>query len=156
MKTKPPNKAIVTITDDFHWSERDFISISGERYSMLYRVNVQTDAGVEEHLIVCPLPHSISQAERNTINRHLHEMNAKATISFYIADRDEWTQLITSPDEDFNPFNLAAAVAVIKRSCRWDEGVVEINGAEIRLWPRFDGQHWVVEDIKEANYEGLS
>jgi hypothetical protein len=159
MKTTPPNKAIVTLTNDTFWSERDIICISNDRYSVIYRVNVRTATGEEEHLVVCPLPHSIGQAERNTINRNLHETNAKATNSFYIADREGWAQVITEPDEEFKPFNLAAAIGVIKVSCGWDESlpiVIEINGAEIRVWPRFDGQLWVVEDRKETKYEGLS
>jgi len=79
--------------------------------------------------------------------------------SFYIADRAGWAQVITAPDEEFNHFNLAAAIAVIKASCGWDESssiVVTINNAEVRVWPRFDGQQWIAEDREETYCEGLS
>ena len=49
--------------------------------------------------------------------------------------------------------------SVIKASCGWDESssiVVTINNAEVRVWPRFDGQQWIVEDREETYCEGLS
>jgi len=149
METTPLNKVVVTIINDSFCSEQDIIRISDDRYSVIYRVNVRTATGEEEHLIVCPLPHSIGQAERETVRGNLRKTNAKAAISFYIADREGWAQVITAPDEQFNPINLAAAISVIKTSCGWDESssiVVKINTAEIHVWPRFDGQHWGVED----------
>ena len=66
---------------------------------------------------------------------------------------------MTAPDGEFNHFNLAAAISVIKASCGWDESsfmVVMINNTEVRVWPRFDGQHWIAEDREDANCEGLS
>jgi hypothetical protein len=110
-------------------------------------------------LIVSILPHSIGQAECETVRGNLRKANAKTIISFYIADRAGWAQLITAPDEEFNHFNLAAAIAVIKVSCGWDESssiVVAINNAEVRVWPRFDGQQWIAEDREETYCEGLS
>ena len=159
MNAIPPNIAIVKINNDSFWSEKDFIHISDDRYSLIYRVNVRTAEEEEEHLIVCPLPHSIGQAECETIRVNLRKANEKAAISFYIADREGWAQVITAPDEEFNPFNLAAAISVIKASCGWDESkpmVVMINGAEVRVWPRVDGQHWIAENRGDANCEGLS
>lgn len=159
METRPLNKAIVTIINDSFWSEQDFIRINDDRHSVIYRVNVRTATEEEEHLIVCPLPHSIGQAECETVRGNLRKTNARAAISFIIADREGWAQVITAPDEEFNLFNLAAAISVIKRSCGWDESsfmVVMINGAEVHAWPRFDGQHWVMEDREETNCEGLS
>jgi hypothetical protein len=153
MKSIAPDKAIVTITNDSLWSERDIIHIGDARYVVIYRVNVRTATGEEEHLIVCTLPHSIGQAERGAINRNLRETNSMATISFIIADREGWAQAITPPDEEANLFNLAAAISVIKKSCGWDDSLpilVEINGAEVHVWPRFNGQHWIVEDREEA------
>jgi hypothetical protein len=150
---------VVTIINDSFWSEQDIIRISDDRYSMIYRVNVRTATGEEEHLIVCPLPHSIGQAERETVRGNLQKTNAKAAISFYIADREGWAQALTAPDEQFNPFNFAAAISVIKTSCGWDESssiVVKINAAEIHVWPRFDGQQWIAEDREETYCEGLS
>jgi len=100
-------------------------------------------------LIVCALPHSIGQAERETVRFNLRKTNAKAAISYYIAEREGWAQAITAPDEEFNSFTLAAAISVVKASCGWDESssiVVNINSAEVRVWPHFDGQHWVAED----------
>jgi hypothetical protein len=158
MNAMPPNKAIVKTNSDSFWSERDIIRISDDRCAVIYRVNVLAAAGEEEHLVVYTLPHSISQAEYETVSRNLRETNLEAIISFHIADREGWAQVITTPDEDMDPFDLAAAIAVIKASCGWDESlpiVIEIDGAEIRVWPRFDGQHWVVEDRKDANCEGL-
>lgn len=159
METTPLNKAIVTINNDSFWSERDFIHISDDRYAMIYRVNVRAATEEEEHLVVRALPHSIGQVERDTARRSLRETNAKATVSFYIADREGWAQVITAPDEEFNLFNLAAAISVIKASCGWDESkpmVVMINGAEVRVWTRVDGQHWIAEDREDANCEDLS
>lgn len=153
------NKAVVTIINDSFWSEQDIIRISNERYSVIYRVNVRTATGEEEHLIVCTLPHSIGQAECETVRGNLRRTNTKAAISFYIADRGGWAQVMTAPDGEFNHFNLAAAISVIKASCGWDESsfmVVMINNTEVRVWPRFDGQHWIAEDREDANCEGLS
>jgi hypothetical protein len=151
------SKAIVSIPN--FRPERDIIHISDDRYSLIYKAIVRTAAGEEEHLIVCTLPHSIGQAECETVRGNLRMTNAKAVISFYIADRSGWAQVITAPDEEFNHFNLAAAIAVIKASCGWDEStfmVVSINNAEIRVWPRFDGQQWIAEDREETYCEGLS
>jgi len=56
-------------------------------------------------------------------------------------------------------FDLAAAIAVIKASCGWDESssiLIMINNAEVRVWPRFDGRQWIVEDREEKYCEGLS
>jgi len=61
-------------------------------------------------------------------------------------------QAPTAQDEEFNNFNLAAAIAVNKASCGWDESasiVVMINKAEVRVWPRFDDQQWIAEDSEE-------
>jgi len=151
------SKAIVSIPN--FRPERDIIHISDDRYSLIYKAIVRTAAGEEEHLIVCTLPHSIGQAECETVRGNLRKANAKAVISFYIADSAGWAQALTARDEGFNPFNLAAAIAVIKASCGWDESssiVVMINNAEVRVRPRFDGQQWIAEDREEANYEGLS
>jgi hypothetical protein len=159
MKTAPLNKAVVTIADNPFWPKGDLIHIGDDRYAVIYRVSVRTAAGEEEHLIVCPLPHSISQAECETVRGNLRKANAKAAISFYIADREGWSQVITAPDEEFDPFNLAAAISVIKASCGWDESkpmAVMIDGAEVRVWPRFDGQQWVALDREETSSEGLS
>jgi hypothetical protein len=158
MKTTTLNKVVVTIINDTFWSEKDFIHISDDRYSLIYRVNVRA-AEEEEHLIVCALPHSIGQAECEAVRGDLRMTKAKGAISFYIADREGWAQVITAPDEEFNLFNLAAAVSVIKRTCGWDESsfmVVVINNVEVRVRPRFDGQHWIAEEREEANCEGLS
>ena len=143
METTPLNNAVVTIINDSFWSEQDIIRISDDRDSLIYRVNVRTATGEEEHLIVSVLPHSIGQAECETVRCKLRKTNAKAAISFYIADREGWAQVITAPDEEFNTFDLAAAIAVIKASCGWDESssiVVTINNAGVRVWPHFDGQ----------------
>lgn len=159
MKTTPLNKAVVTILNDSFWSEKDFVHISDDRCSMIYRVNVRTAAGEEDHLIVCPLPHSISQPECETIRVNLRKANARAVISFIIDNRDGWAQVITAPDEEFNSFNLAAAISVIKASWGWDESkpmMVMINGAEVRVWPRFDGRQWVAVEREEKSCEGLS
>lgn len=148
MKATPHNKAIVTIINGSSWSEQDFVRISDDRYSMIYRANVWIATGEEEHLIICPLPHSINQGECEAVCRNLRETNAKANISFYVADREGWAQVIAGLDKEFDTFNLAAAISVIKASCRWDESkpmMVMINGAEVQVWPRFDGQHWVAE-----------
>jgi hypothetical protein len=153
MKPMPPNKAIVIITNDSSWSERDIIHIRGDRYAVTYRANVRTEPGEEEHLIVSAFSHSIGQAERDAINCNLRETNPKAAISFLIADRKGWAQVTTAPDEKLNLFNLAAATSVIKASCGWDESlpiVVEINGSEVRVWPRFDGQYWIADNREET------
>lgn len=121
MKATPHNKAIVTITNDSSWSEQDFIRISDDRYSVIYRVNVRTATGEEEHLVIRPLPHSINQAECEAVRRNLRETNAKANISFHIADREGWAQVIAGLDKEFDTFNLAAAISVLKKSCGWDE-----------------------------------
>ena len=152
------NKAIVTIADNPFWPKGDFIHIGDDRYSLFYRVNVRT-AEEEEHLIVHPFPHSISQAECETVCRNFRETNARAIISFIIADREGWSQVITAPDEEFDPFNLAAAISVIKASCGWDESkpiMVMINGAEVRVWPRVDAGQWVAVDREETSCEGIS
>ncbi|HEY9435089.1 MAG TPA: hypothetical protein VI260_26840 [Blastocatellia bacterium] len=159
METTQLNKVVVTINNHSFWSEQDFIRVIDDRYSLIYRVNVCTATGEAEHLVVCSLPHSIGQAERGAINRKLRETNAGATISFYIADHEGWAQVITAPDEEFNLFNLAAAISVIKKSCGWDESLpvaVKINDTEVHVWPRFDGQHWIAEDREGANCESLS
>jgi hypothetical protein len=87
-----------------------------------------------------------------TIN-NLRETNTKAAISFLITDSEGWAQVITAPDEKLNLFNLAAATSVIKASGGWDESlpiVVEINSSEVRVWPRFNGQHWIANDREET------
>jgi len=144
-----PNRAIVTIPNYSIWPERDIIHIGDDRYSLIYRANVWTSAGEEEHLIVCTLPHSIDQAECESVRGNLRKTNSKAIISFYIADRVGWAQVITAPDEEYNPFNLAAAIAVTKASCGSEESssiAVMINSNEVRVWPRFGGQRWIVND----------
>src|SRR5262245_26842753 len=103
------SKAIVSIPNFL--PERDIIIISIDRYSLFYKVIVRTAAEEEEHLIVCTLTHSIGQAECETVRSNLRKANAKAVISFYIADSAGWAQALTARDEGFNPFNLAAAIA---------------------------------------------
>ncbi|HKQ75009.1 MAG TPA: hypothetical protein VJ810_15040 [Blastocatellia bacterium] len=153
MKTSPPDKAIVTITNDSFWSARDIILISDDRCVVIYRVNVRTMTGEEKHLVVGAQSHSINQEEFDSVRRNLRESNIDAIISFYVASREGWAQVITAPDEEFTPFNLAAAISVIITSCGWDESLsiaVKINNDEVRVWPRFDGQKWVVEDREES------
>jgi hypothetical protein len=159
MRTTPLNKAIVTIADNTFWPKGDFIHIGDDRYSLINRVNVRTAEEEEEHLIVNQFPHSISQAECETVCRIFRETNARAIISFIIAEREGWAQVITAPDEEFNPFNLAAAIAILKASWGWDESrpiVVMINGAEVRIWPDAEAGKWVAVDREETGCEGLS
>jgi hypothetical protein len=159
METTPLNKAVVTIPDNPFWpTGEDFIHIGDDRYSLFYRVNVRTAEEEEEHLIVNQFPHSISQAECETVCRIFRETTARAIISFIIAEREGWAQVITAPGEEFNPFNLAAAIAVLKASWGWDESkpiVVMINGAEVRIWPRVHERQWAAEDREETGCEGL-
>ena len=98
-------------------------------------------------------------SEREAVRGNSRKTNITGTISFIIDSREGWSQVITAPDEEFNLFNLATAIAVINASCGCDESrpiVVMINGAEVRVWPRFDGQHWTAENRGDANCEGLS
>jgi hypothetical protein len=159
METTPLNKAIVTIADNPFWPKGDLIHIRDDQYAVIYRVSVRTTTREEEHLVVAALTFSISQAECEAVSRNLRETNARAIISFYIDNRDGWAQVITVLDEEFNLFNLAAAISVIKASCGWDESkpiVIMINNAEVRVWPRVDGKHWIAENRGDANCEGLS
>jgi hypothetical protein len=153
------NKAIVTIADNLFWPQGDLIHIRDDQYAVIYRVSVRTALAEEKYLIVNPQQHSIGKAQREAINRNLRETNARATISFRVDDREGWAQVITAPDEKFDPFNLAAAIAVIKASWGWDESrpiVVMITGAEVRVWPRVEGGQWVAVDRGETGCEGLS
>jgi hypothetical protein len=141
------DKAIVSITNNSSWQKQDFIHIGDDRYAVIYRVSVRTEIGEEQHLVVSAQSHSIDQAGRETLRGNLRKTNARAIISFFIANREGWAQVITMPGEEFNHFNLAAAIAVIKAWGSWDESpsiVVMINDTEIQVWPRFDGQNWVV------------
>src|SRR5262245_56100253 len=112
MKTSQPHKAIVTIANDSFWSERDIIRINDDRYALIYRINVRTATGEDKHLVVGAQSHSIDQAEFETVRGDLRKTNARAIISFYIANREGWAQVKTMPGEEFNPFNLAAAISV--------------------------------------------
>jgi hypothetical protein len=54
-----------------------------------------------------------------------------------------------STDTHANPFSVAAALAVVKRSWGWDETaplLVRVNGIELRVHARYDGSIWIATD----------
>jgi len=54
-----------------------------------------------------------------------------------------------STDAHANPFSVAAALAVVKRSWGWDETtpmLVRVNGIELRVHARYDGNAWIATD----------
>ena len=54
-----------------------------------------------------------------------------------------------STDTHANLFSVAAALAVVKRSWGWDEitpMLVRVNGIELRVHARYDGNAWIATD----------
>jgi hypothetical protein len=144
-------KALVKITNEFPPGARDFVTLDDARRLQTFRVKVSSGATEEEHLIINVTDESLDPAAFESIIHGLRAVNPDAQISFYRTELEGRTEVSAGPNEEFSPFSIAAAVAVVKASCGWDESefmVIKVHDVEINLSLRFDGQRWVVTGQK--------
>jgi hypothetical protein len=75
--------------------------------------------------------------------------NPQSVIALIVREFDGSATVLSEP-ESYEPFPVAAAVAVFKASWGWEEAsplLVNVNGAEIAVRARFNGDTWVVSDV---------
>lgn len=93
---------------------------------------------------------SESSETREDVQRRLKASHPDAIVSVVTDDSEGscscWTELTAAE----HPFSVAAAVAVVKSRWGWDESDpirVRINGTEMRVRARYDGNAWMVTDV---------
>lgn len=130
--------ATVTITSDLE------VVTSPQIVSVLVSLENSTP---EEHVAVW-----VSDESRKTcedLQRALKGLHPGAIISVVANDSEGFCICSSELKANVAAFSAAAAVAVVKSSWGWDQSdpiLVRINGNEIRVRPRFDGNCWTVTD----------
>ena len=146
------NRAVVTIKNETFWTEGDIVCVRKNCFGVLFRVGVLQEGEEGQHVIVDTSTFEISLEECYNLNRELREKGVETTISFEIGDSKGQAKVIAGLDRSFDPFSVAAAVAVVKASCGWDESprmTIHINGAEIAILPRFEDGKWFATTLME-------
>jgi hypothetical protein len=101
----------------------------------------------EEHVAVWFSDDSRETCE--ALRRKLKGSHPGAIVSIVTDDSEGSCSCLTEFTVREHPFSVAAALAVIKSSWGWDENDpmhVRINGNEIRVRTRYDGNRWTVTD----------
>jgi hypothetical protein len=111
-------------------------------------VQIEGDAASEHSSIVASgssLPHERHQG----VLSMLANENPQSVIALIVREFEGSATVLSEP-EGYEPFQVAAAVAVFKASWGWEEAsplLVNINGTEIAVRARFNGETWVVSDV---------
>ncbi len=109
-------------------------------------VYVQVDGGVSEnHYVVDAQRHRLDQNMRHAVASYLHQMVADSIVSFILIDLPGMAEVVCDPHGP-DSFRPAAAVAVVKATCGWDESnpmIIKVNDCEAAIHLSHDDDLWL-------------
>lgn len=108
----------------------------------------------EQYLVVCAHYPALDWSTREAIASYLLNRMPGAFVSFIVADTEGRAEVITTQECILtSPFRVAAAVAIVKASCGWDESnpvVVNVNETEESIHLDFDGLAWTAQSSSKV------
>jgi hypothetical protein len=106
------------------------------------------NSAVEEHITVWLSNEADESADKlEDLKQSLKDAHRDAIVSIITNDFPGSCTCLSSPGATGSAFSVAAAIAVIKSSRGWDESesiYVRIDGAEMNVRARYDGNRWAV------------
>lgn len=104
---------------------------------------------VGKHFVVCAYNPPLNQEQKESVAAQLRLRGAGAACHFIVHDTEGEAVVVTDTAADgASAFEVAAAVAVVKASCGWDESnpiKVRVNDVEVLVSARFDGGQWIAD-----------
>ena len=111
-----------------------------------FRVPVQADCEIsEDHYVINAQHHRLDQNMREAVATYLLQSVGDCVISFILDDLLGRAEVVSVP-QGRGTFRPAAAVAVVKASCGWDESnpmIIRINNSEEEIHLNHDEEAWV-------------
>jgi hypothetical protein len=99
-----------------------------------------------KHFVVCASS-PLNQGQRDSVAARLRLGGGSVACDFIIHDTEgEATVVTDTPEDEVSAFEVAAAVAVVKASCGWDESkliIVWVNNNKVPVVAQFDGKEWI-------------
>ena len=109
------------------------------------RVSSQSSEA-RQHFVVCAHSPLLNQSEVESIASRLRLGDAGAVCDFIIHDAEGCPIVFANVNDLASAYESAAAVAVVKASCGWDESnpmMVRVNDTEVPVVAQFDGSEWI-------------
>jgi hypothetical protein len=111
-----------------------------------FRVSVQADCGIsEDHYVINAQYHRLDQNMRQAVATYLLQSVGECVVSFILDDLPGRAEVVSVP-LGLDTFRPAAAVAVVKAACSWDESnpmIIKINYSEVAIHLNHDDGAWV-------------
>jgi hypothetical protein len=103
--------------------------------------------------VVCAYFPFLDQSRRESVMPQLRAGDAGAACDFIVHDAEGEATVIAEVSEDgVAAYDAAAAVAVVKASCGWDESnpiTVRVNDTALSVVAQYDGCQWTAS-VSEA------
>jgi hypothetical protein len=99
-----------------------------------------------KHFVICAYSPLLNQEECESVASHLRLGDACAVCDFIIYDTEGGSTVVADVDDKASACEAAAAVAVVKASCGWDENnpiMVRVNEIEVLVVSQFEGNEWI-------------
>ena len=105
-----------------------------------------TQSGARRRYIVCAYSPSLDTSRRESVTSRLRAGGAGAVCDFILNDVEGEAAVIAEVSGDVAAaYEAAAAVAVVKASCGWDESnpiTVRVNETTLSVVAQYDGGQW--------------
>ena len=107
-----------------------------------------TSLVTREHFVICAYFPFLDESRRESVASQLRAGGSGAACDFIVHDAEGEATVVTDIGEDnASAFEAAAAVAVVKASCGWDESnpiIVRVNDTELSVAAQFAVGKWAV------------
>jgi hypothetical protein len=111
-----------------------------------FRMRVQSESGrSEDHYVIDAQHHRLHQRVHEVIATYLRDTFGECVVSFILVDLPGKADVLSVP-QGGDLFRAAAAVAVVKAACGWDENnpmIIRINNSELEIALSRDDQSWI-------------
>jgi len=112
----------------------------------VFQLCVQADCGVsEDHYVIDAQYHCLVAKMRQAVATYLRQSAGECVVSFILVDLPGKAEVVSAPLA-LGLFAPAAAVAVVKAACGWDESnpiIIKINNSEVAIHLNHDDGSWV-------------
>ena len=102
---------------------------------------------VRKHFVVCAYFPPLNQAQRESIASQLRLRGVGVAFDFIIHNAEGDATVVSGIDNDKAwAFDAAAAAAVMKAKCGWDESnpiIVRVNNIDVLVVEQFNGSEWI-------------
>jgi hypothetical protein len=111
-----------------------------------FRVPVQAGGEIsEDHYVINAQHHRLDQNMRQAVATYLLQSVGDCVISFILDDLPGRAEVVSLP-LGRGTFRPAAAVAVVKAACGWDESnpmIIKMNNSEEEIHLNHDDEAWI-------------